>query len=70
MSDETRRQFLIDYAIDQMTAFLIEDRHISLEEALNIVYSSRVYDLLQDETADLTSNSPAYIYELLKQELI
>lgn len=70
MSEEIQRQFLIDYAIDQMTAYLIEDRHISLEQALNIVYSSRVYDLLQDETADLTSNSPAYIYELLKQELI
>ena len=69
MREETQRQFLIDYAIDQMTAFLIEDRHISLEQALNIVYSSRVYDLLQDETADLTANSPSFIYELLKQEL-
>ena len=69
MSEETQRQFLIDYTIDQMTAFLIEDRHISLEQALTIVYSSRVYDLLLDETADLTANSPAYIYELLKQEL-
>lgn len=69
MSEETQRQFLIDYAIDQMTAFLIEDRKIPLGQALDIVYSSRLYDLLQDETAGLTSNSPAYIYELLKQEL-
>lgn len=69
MSEGAQRQFLIDYAIDQMTSFLIEDRKIPLEQALDIVYSSRIYDLLQDETADLTSNSPAYIYELLKQEL-
>lgn len=69
MSEGAQRQFLIDYAIDQMTSFLIEDRKIPLEQALDIVYSSRIYDLLQDETAGLTSNSPAYIYELLKQEL-
>ena len=69
MSEGAQRQFLIDYAIDQMTSFLIEDRKIPLEQALYIVYSSRLYDLLQDETAGLTSNSPAYIYELLKQEL-
>lgn len=69
MSEEARRQFLVNYAVDQMTAFLIEDRHISLEQALDLVYSSRVYDLLQDEAADLTSSSPAYIYELFKREL-
>ena len=69
MSEGAQRQFLIDYAIDQMTSFLIVDRKIPLEQALDIVYSSRLYDLLQDETAGLTSNSPAYIYELLKQEL-
>lgn len=69
MSEETQRQFLINYAIDQLTAFLMEDRHIPLEKALNIVYVSRIYDLLQDKATDLTADSPAYIYELLKQEL-
>ena len=69
MSGETQRQFLVNYARDQMTAFLMEDRHIPLGQALDLIYSSRVYDLLQDETVDLASNSPAYIYELLKQEL-
>lgn len=69
MSEETQRQFLINYAIDQMTAFLIEDLHISLGQALDLIYSSRIYDLLQDEDAGLTEKSSAYIYELLKQEL-
>ncbi|MDD6624593.1 MAG: hypothetical protein PUE76_07245 [Bacteroides sp.] len=69
MSEETQRQFLVNYAIDQITAFLMEDCHITLGQALDIIYSSRVYDLLQDDTVDLASNSPAYIYELLKQEI-
>lgn len=69
MNNAAKRQFLVNYAIDQMTAFLIEDRNISLEQALDLIYSSRVYDLLQDKDIELTSNSPSYIYELLKQEL-
>ena len=69
MSEETQRQCLVNYAIDQITAFLMEDCHITLGQALDIIYSSRVYDLLQDDTVDLASNSPAYIYELLKQEI-
>lgn len=70
MSEKAQRQFLVNYAIDQMTAYLIEDRHISLEQALDLIYSSRIYDLLHDESVELTSDSPAYIYELLKQELL
>lgn len=69
MNEKTQRQFLVNYIIDKMTVFLIEDRQITLEQALDIIYNSRVYDLLLDETADLTLNSPAYNYELLKQEL-
>lgn len=69
MNNAAKRQFLVNYAIDQMTAFLIEDRNISLEQALDLIYSSRVYDLLLDEETELTSRSPSYIYELLKQEL-
>lgn len=69
MSEETRTQFLVNYAIDKLTAFLMEDRDISLEQALDIIYTSRVFELLQDRAADLTADSPAYIYELLKDEI-
>lgn len=68
MSTDKQRQFLVNYAVDQMTAYLIEDSHISLGQALDIIYNSRVYDLLLDESTVLTSDSPSYIYELLKQE--
>ena len=69
MSDESRRSFLINYAVDQLTAFLMEDREVSLEQALDIIYSSKTYDLLLDDSTGLTSESPSYLYELLKVEL-
>ena len=69
MSDENRRNFLVNYAVDQLTVFLMEDLHIKLGSALEIIYSSRIYDLLQDRSAGLTTESPSYIYELLKKEI-
>ncbi|MBR3303454.1 MAG: hypothetical protein IKI67_04640 [Bacteroidales bacterium] len=69
MSTEERRQFLINYAIDKIIAYLIEERGISLEEALDVVYSSEAIEILQDETIALTSYSPSYIYELFTRSL-
>lgn len=69
MSDDNLRQFLVNYIVDQLAGFLIEDLKISLESALDIVYSSPIYDLLLDEGTGLTANSPSYVYELLKSEI-
>ncbi len=69
MSDENRREFLVNYAIDQIVKYLIEDTEMSIDQALNRVYTSRTFALLNDPEADLASESPAYIYELLKREL-
>ena len=70
MSEARRRDFLVNYIVDQLTAFLMEDKHLSLDGALQLVYTSRLYSLLLDEQVDLTSESPSYLYEILKQETL
>ncbi len=69
MSEDTLKQFLVSYIVDKLTGYLMEDRHVKLEQALDLIYSSRTYDLLQDKEADLTADSPSYIYGLLTAEL-
>jgi len=69
MSENQIQEFLINRIVDQMTTFLIEDEGIGISEALDKVYSSHVYDLLQIKEGDLFSQSPSYVYELLKKEL-
>jgi hypothetical protein len=69
MSEDTLKQFLVSYIVDKLTGYLMEDRHVTLEQALDLIYSSRIYDLLQDKEADLTADSPSYIYGLLTVEL-
>lgn len=69
MSENQIQDYLVNRIVDQLTTFLIEDKGVSISEALEKVYSSHVYDLLQIKEGDLFSQSPSYVYELLKKEL-
>lgn len=69
MIAQNEKEFLINRIVDKLTEYLIVDSNIDLTEALKVVYSSKVYQQIQDSEGDLYVQSPSYIYELLKQEL-
>ena len=69
MSDKQIQEFLVNRIIDQLVTFLIEEEGFSIDEALEAVYSSHVYDLLQIKEGDLYAQSPSYVYEILKKEI-
>lgn len=69
MSNESRREFLVNYIVDQLVKYLIEDNEMPIEQALNLVYTSSTFTVLNDLDAGIASESPAYIYELLKREI-
>ena len=68
MSELQIKEYLINRIIDKLTEFYMIDYNVSLQESLNKVYSSSVYDLLHVPGSYLTSQSPDYVYELLKEE--
>ena len=61
--------FLIDHIISEMTQYLMEDYDYTLEKALDVVYRSKTVELLQIEEGELYVQSPAYVYDMLLQEL-
>lgn len=69
MIAQNQKEFLINRIVDKLTEFLVIDSSIGLTDALKVVYSSKVYQQLQDSEGDLYVQSPSYIYELLKQEM-
>ena len=69
MSEKQIQEFLVNRIVDQLVTFLIEEEGFSIGDALKSVYSSHVYDLLQIKEGDLFSQSPSYVYELLKKEI-
>lgn len=48
--------------------FVMEDFHISMDEALNKVYTSDAYAKLSNTCTGLYYQSPGYVYNLLKDE--
>lgn len=62
-------EILVENILTELTQYLIADYGYTLEQSLDFVYNSRLLPLLQQEDDELYVQSPAYLYELLKQEL-
>ena len=52
-----------------LALMLIEEYHITLPEALTILYNSETFQKLQDKKTGLYYQSPVYVYDYLKREL-
>lgn len=62
-------EILVENILTELTQYLMADYGYTLEQSLDCVYNSRLLPLLQQEDDELYVQSPAYLYELLKQEL-
>ena len=60
---------MINARIKDMAMWLMEDFKYSLEEALDCVYNSELFEKLQDIETGLYYQSSGYNYELLKEEM-
>ncbi|WP_440338735.1 hypothetical protein [Megamonas funiformis] len=60
---------MINARIKDMAMWLMEDFKYSLEEALDCVYNSELFERLQNLETGLYYESSGYNYELLKDEL-
>lgn len=67
-SKEQIREYLISNTIDKMVEYLMEDESLSLEQAMDDVYRSLTIKLLQIPEGELYVQSPAYVYEMMRQE--
>ncbi len=59
--------YLTNYTLSELVKYVIEDTGCSIEEAMGRVYNSPLMNALQDEEGELYVQSPAYIYELMRQ---
>ena len=67
-SKEQIREYLISNIIDKMVQYLVDDEALDLEQAMDRVYRSQTIRLLQIPEGELFVQSPAYIYEMMRQE--
>ena len=64
-----QQQEMLEYTTQDLIAFLMEDLDLSMEAAMDCVYSSDVFTKLSDPMTGLYLQGSAYVYDLLKQEL-
>lgn len=70
MNNPNRHQiatYLTNYALSELVKYVIEDTGCTIEKAMEQVYNSPLTLALQDEDGELYVQSPAYLYELMKQ---
>lgn len=56
--------------IQDLTTYLCEDKNIDIKDAMELVYNSITYTKLCNEDTGLYRESSAYVYELLKDEMV
>ena len=67
--NENEFQFVMDCDVESLVSLLQEDYHLPLSEAFEKVYSSKVFEKLKNRKTGLYLQSPAYIYDFLKEEM-
>ncbi len=61
--------FLVEYITTRVVEWIMRDQKLGLEEALLLFHNSETFEKLCEKRTDLYIESPAYIYELLLDEL-
>nr|WP_302830896.1 hypothetical protein [uncultured Bacteroides sp.] len=63
------QQFLVDNIVEKLTLLVMEDFHVNMIDALDMVYNSQLYEKLVDPETGLYLGSSLYNYSYLKKEL-
>ena len=60
---------LIEYVIQDVIEMIVSNQKLEYDEAMNKFYNSEVFDKLQDKETELYKESPAYVYDLFRDEM-
>lgn len=64
-----QQQEMIEYTTQEVIRYLIEDKNVAMEQAMEQFYMSKVFEQLNDIETGLYLEGSTYIYEMLKREL-
>ena len=59
---------MVEYTTQDVIRYLIENKGLSMEQAMKLFYMSDTFEKLNDAETGLYLEGSAYIYELLKRE--
>ncbi len=63
-----KQKQLIEYATQDLVALLVERENLSIEDAMSVVYHSRLHEKLLDVETALYLEGSEYLFHLLSEE--
>jgi len=63
------KQFLIESLSMELILMLMEDRGLSLEDAMELLYNSETFKKIEDERTGLYYQGAVYVLDFLNEEL-
>ncbi len=61
-------KFLIELIVQEVVGLIVADENVEYDKAIDLFYTSTVFDKLSDTETGLYRESSAYVYELYKSE--
>jgi len=69
MSEMSRQDQLIEFVTQDIIEMITVDQGVAYDEAMAKFYYSEVFEKLQNVETGLYMQSPAYVYDLFKDEM-
>lgn len=66
---ELDKQIMIECLTSDLIQMLMEDRNLSMADAMSTLYNSKTYEKLEDERTGLYYQGAVYVMEFLNEEL-
>jgi hypothetical protein len=67
--EEQDRQFLIECLTNELVTMLMDERGLTMEQAMDAVYGSHTYEKVERPSTGLYYQSPVYVMDMLYEEL-
>lgn len=64
----TKQEQLIEYNIQDIIEYIVQDFRIEYDQAMQIFYNSQTFDRLMDTETGLYLESSAYVYGIFQDE--
>ena len=67
--EEQGKQFQIECLTNELIAMLMEERSMTMEQAMDIIYNSHTYEKVERPSTGLYFQGAVYIMDMLQEEL-
>lgn len=69
MQEEQDRQFQIECLTNELVAMLMEERGLTMEQAMDTVYRSHTFEKVERASTGLYYQGSVYVMDMLREEL-